>query len=766
VLFAAALIYGTGQVRELLWVALGEHFSSKFTEYPGFWTLSGYIYEATFETGLFSIFVTAISLIFWTPAYYAAHYLFSGSANTAHPTAAGVVGSIAAGWLAAGAFITIALYNIISVSFPKLQLFHIVWICISGLLVFLCLPLVLTLVWYLLDLVIRSVIAKTGLEHSASENPSLDAPPAIPPDKPAKKSKILRAAASLGKLVLRKPSVLSAVIYMLLLARGAVLLLVLFICSYFAVLVFPIAVAAAAFGWNIGAAIGNSLVLTNLFLSAILGATSLFILIGRSRKWPLMGLAAAAVAILSFFDWNDNHQIREISQVAGAPQPKASTGRPSLEDAFANWYASRPDRDKFADGYPVYLIAAQGGGLYAAYHTAQFLARTQDHYASGPSFADHIFAISAVSGASLGASVFVSLLNEKPGVTQPSSSRDNLSLRARRVLSQDLLSPLLGASLFTDLPARWLPCVGGFCPGRVLDRAPALERALETAWQSGGRASQSENPLAKSFYADWDIAKNGPALLLNTTEVETGERVVISPFKLQHPESPQLNALTDRADIDVALSTAAVLSARFPGMTPAGWYMTKDEGQAQKRRLVDGGYFDNSGVATALDVMNRLEKLKLSPHPKFIVIALTSAAEDGTANAPSYGFGETLSPLRTLESIRSSRARFAIRQAQLFLNGGPCPSIGPSGNWPCAYEMRMRTMVLASGDVRLPLGWQLSEKSRAAIERYIGDPVLCNMIVTGAADSGTTFREQVALNVRRHNSCLLAAIGTDLHASY
>ncbi len=214
----------------------------------------------------------------------------------------------------------------------------------------------------------------------------------------------------------------------------------------------------------------------------------------------------------------------------------------------------------------------------------------------------------------------------------------------------------------------------------------------------------------------------------------------------------------------MALSTAAVLSARFPGVTPAGWYMAQGDGLAQKRRLVDGGYFDNSGVATALDVIARLRKLILVPQPKLILIALTGAAEDGAADAPSHFFGETLSPLRTLESVRSSRARLAIKQAQLLMNGEPCPNIGPTGDLPCTYTMSMRMLVLASGDQRLPLGWQLSEKSRMAIERSIGDPELCDVLVVGAGSASTSFREQVAQNVRHHNSCLLAAIGKDLNA--
>ena len=58
--------------------------------------------------------------------------------------------------------------------------------------------------------------------------------------------------------------------------------------------------------------------------------------------------------------------------------------------------------------YPVYIIAAEGGGIYAAHHAAVWLSRMQDIC---PSFAQHIFAISGISGGSVGGSVFAGLID-------------------------------------------------------------------------------------------------------------------------------------------------------------------------------------------------------------------------------------------------------------------------------------------------------------------------------------------------------------------
>ena len=49
---------------------------------------------------------------------------------------------------------------------------------------------------------------------------------------------------------------------------------------------------------------------------------------------------------------------------------------------------------------------------------------------------------------------------------------------------------------------------------------------------------------------------------------------------------------------DLRLSTAALLSARFPIISPAG-VLRNDADASFGDRVVDGGYFENSGLSTA-----------------------------------------------------------------------------------------------------------------------------------------------------------------------
>jgi predicted acylesterase/phospholipase RssA len=243
-----------------------------------------------------------------------------------------------------------------------------------------------------------------------------------------------------------------------------------------------------------------------------------------------------------------------------------------------------------------------------------FLSAVQDKY---PDFAEHVFAISAVSGGSLGAAIFSALVNQEAEHKEDHWYWNH----AQQFLKHDFLSELLSATLFLDLPARFFPCVGWFCPGDRLSRARALERSIESASLSIFPLGQ--NPFMGNVRELWDARKRAPALLLNTTEVETGERIVIAPWSLEDGVTPGLFSLSDRADdLQVRLSTAVGLSARFPWIMPAGWFTAKT---GAKRRLVDGGYSDNSGVVTALDLITRL---KGRTGVQLIIIALVSEADD------------------------------------------------------------------------------------------------------------------------------------------
>lgn len=73
---------------------------------------------------------------------------------------------------------------------------------------------------------------------------------------------------------------------------------------------------------------------------------------------------------------------------------------------------------------------------------------------------------------------------------------------------------------------------------------------------------------------------------------------------------------------DVRLSTAALNSARFPVISPAGGLHARGK-EARGDEVVDGGYFENSGLSTAMDLAAALRAKGLQP----VVLTITNEPE-------------------------------------------------------------------------------------------------------------------------------------------
>ncbi|MGL3210710.1 patatin-like phospholipase family protein [Bradyrhizobium sp. BR 1433] len=411
--------------------------------------------------------------------------------------------------------------------------------------------------------------------------------------------------------------------------------------------------------------------------------------------------------------------------------------------------SNRPTR-RSGKKFPIYLVAAQGGGIYAAYHAASFLASVQDDC---PRFGRHIFAISGVSGGSVGSSVFASLLyqaNEakaldliadrpcrKTNDTAPPVFQDAVD----ELLSEDYLAPLLGGFLFTDAFQQILPR-----PVRPFDRARSLELGVEQSWQSimgskqfrilRGEDNKLSFPLSSRFISLWKPDSSPvPALVLNTTEVNTGRRRIVAPFRFDGIDVSFLPVWND-TDLakrfpesvpDIPVSTAAFLSSRFPWVTPAGFFEDSDPNDKEptKVRVVDGGYFENSGLATTLDLLGSLETaLELDPalQPfrdkiEINIVTLNSRRFDLGSFA---GFGEWVSPISTMMSTRSARAPLETSRAELLVERSTRSSTG--------IPKKLFRFDLDGLGYPLPLGWRLSAVTRLLIANQIGTRSRCRAV--------------------------------------
>lgn len=270
-----------------------------------------------------------------------------------------------------------------------------------------------------------------------------------------------------------------------------------------------------------------------------------------------------------------------------------ATTPPPVAQAFAEWHDNRPPE---ARDQPVRVIAAPGGGLFTAYLTATYLAKRAD--LEGASFTGSIFAISGVSGGSVGAAVFWAIL--RSGICDTPDRAPDCHLRAARaILAQDYLSPVLAGMLTRDLIDTVLP-YSALSPETRSDRGELLERLLARRTAAVTGADSATAGLDSGLAASWRADAGVPALFLNATDVHTGDRLILSPFSdFGTGEAPLSTRLAPDDAHDFSVASAAVMSARFPVVTPPA-RMWRD---GQGWQIVDGGYYDNSGIETISDII-------------------------------------------------------------------------------------------------------------------------------------------------------------------
>lgn len=487
-------------------------------------------------------------------------------------------------------------------------------------------------------------------------------------------------------------------------------------------------------------------------------------------RFPFIPALFAFALLLAFLDLNDDHDVRTLPQAAATA---SSESLPGAADQFEKWYRSRSAAANY-DEYPVYVVAAQGGGIYAAYQAAIFLARMHDLC---PAFDDHLFAISSVSGGSFGAAAYAtairSLADEPaPGRTDravaataaadpcptvseyfsgQSLRRDldypgPLEVKVRKLFANDFLSPLVSAWLFPEFSQMFIPApIGEF------DRARALEFAFEKA--EAALHTDDKRYLATSFADHWTPDGTVPALIVNSTDAASGRRIVMSPFDIGGDESSNMKSIISYRDLGqdgdqkartappvIRLSTAAGISARFPWVTPAATIPVGDArlGKSKKIRLVDGGYVDNSGVETALNLLEAIQpRVEAINRPPLFPAGVTGGTAPVTASKKvrvklivlsggdypvrtTFALGEILEPVRALLSTRSSRAYVAIDTAARRFPSRELIGVGDGKDRISVKASDLRHASLNSRFYPLPLGWSMSNRTRQIIEKQSG----------------------------------------------
>jgi hypothetical protein len=419
----------------------------------------------------------------------------------------------------------------------------------------------------------------------------------------------------------------------------------------------------------------------------------------RSRLPMFLSLLLFAVL---FSLWNDNHAPRDISQ---KEPPAARLERDDVRTALGLWLADQlPTREP---EIPLVIVAAEGGGIRAAYWTATVLGTIQDRQ---PQFRQRLFGLSGVSGGSLGSSVFAALLAEGDGLAQAPCVRVAGKMPytrcAQRVLSEDFLAPAIAGMLYPDLLQRILPF-----SVPALDRARALEGAWERAWHK----HIGNDRFRSAFDSLWpeNSGRGAPALFLNASWVETGKRFIVSNVRI---EEPVFHDAVDAGKIlthRLPLSTAAHLSARFTYVSPAA---TVSDANGAWGHVVDGGYFENSGTVTAGEILQEVLRLRNTGAPNWkkvrpLVVLISNEPLNPKLRSgkkpppPNRGLNEILSPVNALINAREARAAQAI--------GVIRSAVGVKNFFHFG---------LCQEQVDIPLGWTLSSLTEKEIKRQLTEP--------------------------------------------
>jgi hypothetical protein len=456
---------------------------------------------------------------------------------------------------------------------------------------------------------------------------------------------------------------------------------------------------------------------------------------------PLVALLLVVALGLNSFRINDNHAVRLYQESPSSSDAASSQQQPlpDITTALNQWLNEGARRQQIqatppGKTWPIYVVSAQGGGVFAAYHAAKALATLSREV---PDFPLHLFAISGVSGGSVGAALYVNALD-------PSGNNGEIVQRVDRVFDADHLSPVLAAMLTGDATQRVYPW-----PVSAWDRSLGLELSFSDT--PGLReASGKDSPavtLEAPFYGSQLLPRVGanppPFLVLNTTEVDSGRRFLLAPFKFQSDATFHEPKRGD-GNQDVRTSTAAIMSARFPIITPYAFFGRTTPNSTgslaqRERRTVDGGYYDNTGavtgqeLATALKASLSKETLgnKVAVVPMAIVNRssfqrgnLTDADSDGPVNGSTSKRPQPMRGISALDALFSTRQASALKTLANF--GIDCGKESSKALcitlWPQYKIHDGGTRQNDNHSFSIPLGWTLSCQSRAFISSQLIPP--------------------------------------------
>ncbi|NCQ95079.1 MAG: hypothetical protein GPJ13_07940 [Microcystis aeruginosa W11-06] len=358
------------------------------------------------------------------------------------------------------------------------------------------------------------------------------------------------------------------------------------------------------------------------------------------------------------------------------------------------------------NGLTLVVVAASGGGIQAAGWTVQVLNGLQEEL--GPSFTQAIGLISSVSGGSVGTMFFFDRFGKKGFPEQ-----QELEIVFNNA-TEDNLDAVGWGLAYPDLVRIWFPPLAG---GKYNDRGYAIEED----WKGNMRKPDATLKDLRTQIFNGQI----PIPVFNATLVEDGRRFLISPMtfleNIQDAEKRKafdfntlfngqnLNKKSQTNDeiYDLDITTAARLSASFPYVSP----IARNDGDFKfNYHVADGGYFDNSGMFTAVEWLDKyLDDFSKKLNIKRVLLLQINASPEATLPPKIKGdkgwFMEWIGPLQAVYSVRdSTQASRNSKEVDLLEKEGI-----DIKSFTISFPERNLT---TKKEYKQPLSWKLTEQQK------------------------------------------------------
>lgn len=458
--------------------------------------------------------------------------------------------------------------------------------------------------------------------------------------------------------------------------------------------------------------------------------------------------------IAALFPTPETHFVRIASMHTRNVSPDIFKHRQNIQQYFNNWVSHHSDAIDSAKEYPVYFVLGNGGASRSAYWVASVLGRLEDSSISSGKerFSDHVFCLSGTSGGGVGVAAFYSLLKH-------ADKKDTVAgyeTAAKNFLGQDFLTYTLARMLGPDY-FNYIPILNLFIPNP--DRVDALETGFEEANDSSHYKLHFNDTYFDECIAEQGSWNGLPILCINTTRVQDGNPGVVCSIQL---DGNLLNdSLFDKRvdvigllpqDTTIRLSTAAILGARFPYMSPAGridQHVHKRASAYEKTDstishfFVDGGYFDNSGAGIVQEMIRAIIKVSDTTRDatslarmkklKIVVLHITNSPQGDIHLKPITPFkNDITSPLLTILGAYDMQTTVNDMRLANYTSDINQRPASVAINKAVYYPIHLYTDPTEKGDTSkgpYAMNWFISDSVRREMdERLIKQPKLSRMI--------------------------------------